>query len=215
MHSSMTVLLLFCLPHSSSTGFRSEDWMVIAETWFCAQWPIFVLFFRSVFGLLCGWKIQIWPIKIFLTESVTYWFFYLLVFDRIHDSMCLNKMSRTSSRNIGPQHHSEILQCISLYTWGTFYPCVHQTHLECLLLKSLFFSFNWPKKPVPFEVTVVSDNWICWSLFLDELGTFFLKPSQTACDDGAVWHFLKVFWPRDSTVLGESLAAQSLLLTMH
>ncbi len=23
------------------------------------------------------------------------------------------------------------------YTWGTFYPCVHQTHLECLLLKSL------------------------------------------------------------------------------
>ncbi len=30
--------------------------------------------------------------------------FYLLVFDRIHDAMCLNKMSRTSSRNIGPQH---------------------------------------------------------------------------------------------------------------
>ncbi len=30
--------------------------------------------------------------------------FYLLVFDRIHDVMCLNKMSRTSSRNIGPQH---------------------------------------------------------------------------------------------------------------
>ncbi len=27
--------------------------------------------------------------------------FYLLVFDRIHDAMCLNKMSRTSSRNIG------------------------------------------------------------------------------------------------------------------
>ncbi len=22
------------------------------------------------------------------------------------------------------------------YTWGTFYPGVHQTHLECLLLKS-------------------------------------------------------------------------------
>ncbi len=27
-----------------------------------------------------------------------------MVFDRIHDAMCLNKMSRTSSRNIGPQH---------------------------------------------------------------------------------------------------------------
>ncbi len=29
--------------------------------------------------------------------------FYLLVFDRIHDAMYLNKMSRTISRNIGPQ----------------------------------------------------------------------------------------------------------------
>ncbi len=30
--------------------------------------------------------------------------FYLLVFDRIHDAMYLNKMPRTSSRNTGPQH---------------------------------------------------------------------------------------------------------------
>ncbi len=39
--------------------------------------------------------------------------FYLLVFDRIHDAMCLNKMSRTSSRNIGPQHqkYSSIFHC--------------------------------------------------------------------------------------------------------
>ncbi len=38
---------------------------------------------------------------------------YLLVFDRIHDAMCLNKMSRTSSRNIGPQHkkYSSKFQC--------------------------------------------------------------------------------------------------------
>ncbi len=65
--------------------------------------------------------------------------FYLLVFDRINDAMYLNKMSRTSSRNIGPQH-KKIQQYISFYTWGTFYPCVHRTHLECLLLKSSFFS---------------------------------------------------------------------------
>ncbi len=45
-----------------------------AEAWFCAQWPIFVLFLRFVFGLLYGWKIQTWPIIRFLTESVTYWF---------------------------------------------------------------------------------------------------------------------------------------------
>ncbi len=48
--------------------------MAIAEAWFCAQWTIFVLFLRFVFGLLSGWKIQTWPILRFLTESVTYWF---------------------------------------------------------------------------------------------------------------------------------------------
>ncbi len=49
--------------------------MNIAEAWFCAQWPIFVLFLRFVIGLLYGWKIQTCPIIRFLTESVTYWFF--------------------------------------------------------------------------------------------------------------------------------------------
>ncbi len=38
---------------------------------------------------------------------------YLLVFDRIKYTMCLNKISRTSSRNIGPQHkkYSSIFHC--------------------------------------------------------------------------------------------------------
>ncbi len=84
----------------------SGQWteMAIAEAWFCAQWPIFVLFLRFVFRFLYGWKIQTWPIIKCLTESVTYGFFYLLVFDRIHNAMYLNKISKTSSRNIGPQH---------------------------------------------------------------------------------------------------------------
>ncbi len=49
----------------------------------------------------------------------------------------------------------------------------------------------------------MSDNLICWSLFLDELGEFFLKPSRTTCGDvGTVWQFFSnVFWPRDSTIL--------------
>ncbi len=40
-------------------------------------------------------------------------FFCLLVFDIIHDAMCLNKMSRTSSINIGLQHqkYSSIFDC--------------------------------------------------------------------------------------------------------
>ncbi len=75
IHSSMTVLLLFSSPHSFSIRSGQRTGMAIAEAWFCAQWPIFVLFLRFVFGLLSGWKIQTWPIIIFLTESVTYWFF--------------------------------------------------------------------------------------------------------------------------------------------
>ncbi len=89
---------------------RGLEWP--AEAWFCAQWPSFVLFLRFVFGLLSGWKIQTCPIIRFLTESVTCWFFicwYLI------ESMmtCLNKMSWTSSRNIGPQHkkYSSIFHC--------------------------------------------------------------------------------------------------------
>ncbi len=74
--------------------------------------PILVLFLRFVFGLLYGWKIQTWPIIRFLTVSHLL-IFYLLVFDIMHDAMCLNKMSRRSSRNIGPQHqkYSSIFHC--------------------------------------------------------------------------------------------------------
>ncbi len=47
---------------------------------------------------------------------------------------------------------------------------------------------------VPFEVPVVSDNWICWSLFLDELEEFSLKPYQTTCGEvGAVWQYFQRF----------------------
>ncbi len=111
-------------------GSGQRTGMAIAEAWFCAQWPIFVLFLRFVFGLLYGWKIQTWPIIRFLTEVSHLMIFYQLVFDRIHDAMYLNKMSRTSSRNIGPQHKNTAAHFI--VHMGTFYPCVHQTHLECL-----------------------------------------------------------------------------------
>ncbi len=100
----MTVLLLFSSLTHFLQGSGQRTGMAKAETCLCAQWPLFVLFFRFVFGLLSGWKFWTWPIIRFLTETVTYWLFYLLVFDGIHDAMCLNKMSRTSSRNIGPQH---------------------------------------------------------------------------------------------------------------
>ncbi len=110
--SSDSQLLLFSSLTHLLQGSGQRTAMAVAEAWFCAQWPIFVLFFRFVLWLLVGWKIQTWPIIRFLTESVTYWFF--ICWYLTESMMCLNK------------------------------------------------------KPVPFLVPVVSDNWICWSLFLDE-----------------------------------------------
>ncbi len=137
IHSSMTVLLLFSSPQSFSTGFRSEDWngqsrslVLCSVTHFCVVFEVCVwIIVRLEDPNIARYKI---------TESVPSWFFYLLVFDWIHDAMCLNKMSRTSSRNIGPQHqkYSSIFNCTD---GELFNPCVHQTHLECLLLKSNFF----------------------------------------------------------------------------
>ncbi len=79
---------------------RGLEWP--AEAWFCAQWPIFVLFFK-----VCVWiivQLEDPNMAHYKISNRVSHFFYLLVFDRIHDAMCLNKMSRTSSRNIGPQH---------------------------------------------------------------------------------------------------------------
>ncbi len=128
IHSSMTVFLLFSSPHSFSTVFRSQDWNghIIAEPWFCAQWPIFVLFLRFVFGLLSGWKIQTWPIIIFFL-SVGIWYNPWCHVSKQDVEDLQKKYSRTTLKT---------QQYISLYIWDTFYPCVHQTHLECLLLKS-------------------------------------------------------------------------------
>ncbi len=87
---------------SSSTGFRSEDWNGHSRSLVLCSVTRFCVVFEVCFGLLYGLKIQTWPIIRLITESVTYWFcicWYLM-----ESMMCLNKMSRTSSRNIGPQH---------------------------------------------------------------------------------------------------------------
>ncbi len=51
---------------------------------------------------------------------------------------------------------------------------------------------------MPFEVPVVSDNWICWSLFLDEWRSFFLEtlPNNMWWCRCCLTIFFKVFWPR-------------------
>ncbi len=81
-------------------GSGQEDWNGQQKLAFVLSDP----FLRFVFELLSGWKIQN-MIHYKISNRVSHLLnFYLLVFDRIHDAMCLNKMSRTSSRNIGPQH---------------------------------------------------------------------------------------------------------------
>ncbi len=153
--SSDSQLLLFSSPHSSSTGFRSEDWN--------GQWPIFELFFRFVFGLLYGWKIQTWPIIRFLTESVTCWFFYLLVFDIIHDAICLNKMSRTSRRNIG---HNIKNTAVYLIIHMGYFLSLCSPNTWVFAGKKLIFLFHLIIEARPMWSS--SCVWICWSLFLDD-----------------------------------------------
>ncbi len=138
IHSSMLVLLLFSSPHSFSIGFRSEDGnghsrslVLCSVTHFCVVFEVCVwIIVRLEDPNMAHYKISNRVSHLLI--------FYMLVFNRIHDAVCLNKMFRTSSRKIGPQHkkYSSIFHC----THGVlFYPCVHQTHLECLLLKSSFF----------------------------------------------------------------------------
>ncbi len=74
IHSSMLVLLLFSSPHSSSTGFRSEDWDSHGKSFIVCSVTHFCVYFDVCFGLLSWWKIQTRPIIRFLTEAVRFWF---------------------------------------------------------------------------------------------------------------------------------------------
>ncbi len=95
------------------------------------------------------------------------------------------------AEKIGQQHN--IQQYISLYTWDTFYPCVHQNHLWVFAAKSSFYSLIWPKSPFSSEILW---SWICWSLFLDQ-SRISLKPSQATCGDvSVVW-----WWKRELVTL--------------
>ncbi len=62
--------------HSSSTGFRSEDWNGRSRS-------LVFVFLRFVFGLMYGWKIQTWPIIRFLTDAVTFFICWYLVESRM------------------------------------------------------------------------------------------------------------------------------------
>ncbi len=133
----MLVLLLFSSPHSFSTGFRSEDWndhsrslVLCSVTHFCVVFEVCVwIIVRLEDPNMAHYNISNRVSHLII--------FYLLVFDRIHDAMCLNKMSRTSSRNIGPQHqkYSSIFHC----TYGVlFIPVFTKPILSVCCLKANF-----------------------------------------------------------------------------
>ncbi len=123
----MTVLLLFSSLHSFSTWFRSEDWnghsrssVLCSVTHFCVVFKVCIwIIVRLEDPNMAHYKISYRVSHLLI--------FYLLVFDRIHDAMHLNKMSRTSSRNIGPQHHkySSIFHC----THGELFIHVFTKHI--------------------------------------------------------------------------------------
>ncbi len=95
-------------PHSCSAGFRSEDWNGHSRTHSCVVFEVCVwIIVRLEDTNMAHYKIS--------NRTSHLLIFYLLVFDIIHDAMCLNKMSRTSSRNIGPPHqkYSSIFHCTS------------------------------------------------------------------------------------------------------
>ncbi len=99
--------------HSFSTGFRSEDWDSHSRSLvLCSLTHFWVVFEVCVWIIVRLEDPNMAHYKI--SKRVSHMLiFYLLVFDRIHDAMYLNKMSRTSSRNIAPQHqkYSSIFHC--------------------------------------------------------------------------------------------------------
>ncbi len=122
--------------------------------------------------------------------------FYLLVFDRIHDAVCLNKMSRASSRNIGPQ---EIQQYISLYT-GYFLSLWSPNPSWVFAVKKLFFFLT-------IETSAIWSSSRVWQLNMLE---FVFEWARIICLEtlpnnmwwcwGCLTILFKVFWPWDSNI---------------
>ncbi len=98
IHSSMTVLLLFSSPHSFSTGFRSEDRDSNGKRFILCSVTHFVFILMFVLDCCPGEDPNTAHYKISNRGSQVL-IFYLLVFDRIHDAMHLNKMFGPPAKN--------------------------------------------------------------------------------------------------------------------
>ncbi len=183
----MLVLLLFSSPHSSSTGFRSEDRDSHGKIFILCSVTHFCVYFDVCFGLLSWWKIQTRPIIRFLTEAVRFWFFicwYLI------ESMMPCIWTRCSGPPAEKQAHNIKDPAVYLTVdMGYFLSLFVLNSSGGFAAKKLFFSFICNRSQCHWSSSRV------WQLnllefVLDELGEFFLKPSRTTCGDiGDVWFF--------------------------
>ncbi len=122
-------------------GSDQRTGMAIAEAWFSAQWPNFVLIFE-----VCVWIIVSLEdpnmAHYTISNRISHLFiFYQLVFDRIHDAMCLNKMSRTSNRNIGSIKNTAVYFIVHM---GYFLSLCSPNPSWVFAAKKLIFCFIWP-----------------------------------------------------------------------
>ncbi len=114
-----------------------------------------------------------------------------MVFDRIHDAMCLNKMSRTSSRNVGPKHkkYSIIFHC----THGVLCISVFNKPILSVCWKAIFLvtSDHRSQSHLKFQSCLTTEyaEDCVWMKAFSFLSFFFLKPTQTTCGVGAVWFY--------------------------
>ncbi len=148
----------------------------------------FCVYFDVCFGLLSCWKIKTWPIIRFLTEAVRFWFFicwYLI------ESMMPCIWTRCPGPPAEKQAHNIKDPAVYLTVdMGDFLSLFVLNSSGGVAAKKLFFQFH-----LTIEASAIwssSRVWQlnCWSLFLDEWGEFFLKPSRTTCADlGDVWMF--------------------------
>ncbi len=102
--SSMLVLLLFSSPllvfYRVQVRGLGQPWQklhfVLSDPFLCWFWCLFWIIVLMEDPTTAHYKISNRGSQVLI--------FYLLVFERIHDAMHLNKMFRTSGRKTGPQH---------------------------------------------------------------------------------------------------------------
>ncbi len=170
----MLVLLLFSSPHSFSTGFRSEDWDSHGKSFIVCSVTHFCVYFDVCFGLLSWWKIQTRPIIRFLTESVRFWFFicwYLI------ESMMPCIWTRCSGPPAEKQAHNIKDPAVYLTVdMGYFFIPVCTKLIWWVCCQKALFQFSSDhRSQCHLKFPVVSDNWICWSLFFGWVRTIFLE----------------------------------------